>query len=130
MNQEHIAMAIQIAQALGSGGAAEARPAQAQALGHPLVGRHVVVRDDKAGVYAGTLATIDVAGGTAELSSARQIWYWTGAAATPGIAAHGVGPGSKIGPVVESIVCCDVVSVVPMTTKAQACVMDYEEWAP
>lgn len=96
----------------------------------PLIGRKVLVRDHRAGVFCGELTQIDVQAGTATLTSARQIWYWTGAAATTGIAARGIGEDSKVCPTVEAVYCRDVVQVMPMTNAAWECVSSYPEWTP
>jgi len=125
MNEKTLALAIRIAAALQDGDAPALTPAPAK---HHLIGKRVLVRDHKAGVYCGVLTAMDVEAGTAELRDARQVWYWTGAAATPGIAARGVGEGSKIGPKVEAVVCCDVVQVMPMTSQAWESVMGAPEW--
>lgn len=43
-----------------------------------LEGKYVIVRDDKAGVYAGTLAA-EGEGKTVWLRDCRQLWQWEGA---------------------------------------------------
>ena len=96
-----------------------------------LVGRVVVIRDNAAGVYCGQLESIDLAAKTWALSTARQAHYWTGAAATPGLAVRGPGKhGSRIGPVMEVICGADLVSVMPCTDASAKVWADAEEWRP
>jgi len=125
IDPQTLSLAIQIATAMQSQSTTEA-----QASAHPLIGRKVLIRDHRAGVYCGTLTEIDVHAGTATLSDARQIWYWRGAAACTGIAARGIVEGSKVCPSVESVTCLDVVQAMPMTDEAWECVRDYAEWTP
>ena len=42
------------------------------------IGKYVIVRGDRSGVFAGTLATRD--GREVQLTDCRRIWYWEGAA--------------------------------------------------
>ena len=99
-----------------------------QAQASSLAGRRVLVRDHRAGVYCGTLQSADVVNKVGTVTDARQVYYWEGAAATPGIAARGVGSGSKIGPVVELVELCDVVQIMPMTHEAWATIEDAPVW--
>lgn len=105
-------------------------PCTVQTTANGLLGRIVLVRDHRAGVYCGVLESTNVREKSAVLTHGRQVYYWTGAAATPGIAARGVGANSKIGPTVESVVLLDVVQMMPMTDDAWATIRDAEEWAP
>ncbi len=124
-----IALAIKIAQALDGQNPTATDPAdEVQAQAHALVGRRVLVRDNRAGVYCGTLESADVREGLAVLTDCRHVYYWTGAAATTGIAARGVGGGSKIGPVTERIDLLDTVSLMPMTDAAWETISNAPEW--
>ena len=105
-------------------------PCAVQTAANGLRGRIVLVRDHRAGVYCGVLSSTNVREKSAILTDARQVYYWTGAAATPGIAARGVGEDSKSGPFVESVVLLDVGQLMPMTREAWATIRDAEEWAP
>ena len=55
-----------------------------------LMGKIVLVRDDKAGVHVGTLAAFDVTSKSVTLKNARKVWYWNGAASVHGVAANGL----------------------------------------
>ena len=96
-----------------------------------LINRTVLIRDDMAGVYVGTLTGIDVAAGSAVLTGARQVWNWEGAAATPGIAARGIRhSGARVGPVTEMITLGAVCAAILCTTEGAKSVMSAPVWAP
>lgn len=91
-----------------------------------MIGQWVVVRDHMAGVYCGRLLWID--GQSWGLEEARQAHYWTGAAATPGLAVRGPG-GGRIGPP-SRIEGHQLVSVMACTPEAVAAWQRQPEWAP
>lgn len=98
---------------------------------HPLTGKVVLVRDNRAGVLVGTLLAFDGASKTASLKNARKVWYWKGAAAVEGIAARGLDQKeSKVTPVVAHVECCDVVQLVLCAKEGAASVMAAPEWRP
>jgi hypothetical protein len=102
-----------------------------QQIGETLINRTVLIRDNMAGVYVGTLAGIDVAEDSAVLLEARQVWNWEGAAATPGIAARGIRhSGSRVGPVVGMITFGEVCAAILCTTEGAESVMSAPVWAP
>lgn len=57
-----------------------------------LLGKRVVIRADRAGVFYGTLAEIETLGDKyqVELTDCRRIWYWSGAASLTQLACEGV----------------------------------------
>jgi hypothetical protein len=58
-----------------------------------LVGKYVIVRTQSAGVFAGTLVAREAQ--EAELTDARRLWYWAGAASLSQLANVGTSkPGS------------------------------------
>ena len=96
-----------------------------------MLGQKVLIRDHRAGVHVGVLHSFDAATKTAELRSARKIWYWVGAASCHGIAARGLDAAqSKIAPMVAAVISCDVVEIVTMTAQAWDCVILAPEWTP
>ena len=98
---------------------------------HALTGKTVLVRDNRAGVFVGTLVVFDGASKCATLKDARKVWFWVGAAAVEGIAARGLRhEGSKVCPVVAHVECCDVVQVVLCEKAGVASVMGAPEWKP
>lgn len=50
--------------------------------------KYVIVRTDRAGVFAGTLESED--GDVVVLSDARRLWYWSGASSLSQLAMEGV----------------------------------------
>jgi hypothetical protein len=52
-----------------------------------LIGKEVIVRSDKAGVFLGTLLKKE--NGEVTLKNARKLWYWTGANAVEQLAVEG-----------------------------------------
>lgn len=129
-DEKTISLALALAKALNETMQARApdEARQAQRDAHALVGRRVLVRDNRAGVYCGTLESADVLEGLAVLTDCRHVYEWKGAAATTGIAARGVADGSKIGPVTERIDLLDVVALMPMTDAAWGTIAASPEW--
>lgn len=87
-------------------------------IGSDLIGKKVIVRCDRAGVFFGELAQRD--GQEVELKNARRLWYWEGAASISQIAAEGVkNPnGCKFAMPVESIVLLETIEIIPCTVEA------------
>lgn len=82
------------------------------------MGKKVIIRADRAGVFFGTLTKRD--GREVELAHARRLWYWDGAASISQIAMQGVTkPGNcKFTMAVDSITILDVIEIIPCTNKA------------
>lgn len=82
------------------------------------MGKKVIIRADRAGVFFGTLAKRD--GREVELTSARRLWYWDGAASISQIAMEGVTRPRqcKFTMAVDSITILDVIEIIPCTDKA------------
>ena len=57
-----------------------------------LLGKKVIIRADRAGVFYGTLAQVEPLGDKwqVELTCCRRIWYWSGAATLTQLACEGV----------------------------------------
>lgn len=110
---------------------AKKKPGTLKTAPHPNVGKTVLIRDHRAGVLVGTLLSFDGPSKCAALSDARKIWFWKGAAAVEGIAARGLDhAGSKVGPSVVRVDCCDVVQMVLCTKEGAASVLTAPEWKP
>lgn len=80
----------------------------------------VMVRCESAGVFYGTMVEHDLASGTAKLSNARRIWYWSGAASLSQLAVDGTAKPKecKFPVAVPEITVAKVIEVIPMTQKA------------
>lgn len=84
----------------------------------PLVDATVVVRSDGSGVWCGAL--VRGSGSTIELSNARRVWYWDGAASLSELSAKGVKhpQASRMPAPVDRVVVLGVCEVIPMTVEA------------
>lgn len=82
------------------------------------VGKKVIVRADRAGVFYGTLAAKE--GTEVELHHCRRLWYWSGAASISQIAEEGVKyPNDcKFTISVNSIQIMGVIEITPCTEIA------------
>ena len=93
-----------------------------------MIGKYVIVRGDRSGVFAGTLVSQD--GRTVTLKDCRRLWYWDGAASISQIAKEGVSRpyNCKFTVTVESIVILDAIEIIPTTAVAEANVKAVWEW--
>lgn len=97
-----------------------------------LIGKRVVIRSYDAGVFYGTLAEAEPAGDkyTVELTDARRLWYWDGAASITQLAAEGVtAPDNcKFTMRSESVVVTSVIEIHGATEKAIESIEAVKEW--
>ena len=91
-------------------------------------GKYVIVRCDRAGVFAGTLETHD--GQQVTLRNARKLWRWHGATETLQIAAEGVAcpRDCRFTMEVDSIVLTDAIEIIPTTPQAEANIKAVPVW--
>jgi hypothetical protein len=54
------------------------------------IGKKVIIRTNRAGVFFGTLSEYDAATRTAEIKDCRRLWCWSGAASLSQLANEGV----------------------------------------
>lgn len=92
------------------------------------IGKYVIVRGDRSGVFAGTLAARD--GREVQLTDCRRIWYWAGAASLSQLAIDGTRkPGDcKFPAPVAEITILDALEIIPCTKKAEASIKAVQEW--
>lgn len=92
------------------------------------VGKYVIVRGDRSGVYAGTLLERD--GKEALLGDVRNLWYWDGAASALQLAKTGpMKPDEcKFTITVQSLLLTDVIEIIPATEQAEAVIKGVAEW--
>lgn len=90
--------------------------------------RYIIVRSDKAGVFAGSLKWSD--GNTIELSNARRLWYWAGAASLSQLAIQGVSEpeNCKFPEAVSIIRIFEVVEILDVTPEARASIEAVPVW--
>ncbi len=94
-----------------------------------MIGKNVLIRDDKAGVLFGTLTAQE--GKAWTLAGACKIHYWTKAAAVEGIAAVGsAGQNSRITPKVALVQGFEAVQIVLLADAEHAALMAAPVWVP
>lgn len=83
-----------------------------------LIGKKVIVRCDRSGVFYGTLAARD--GREVKMEDVRCIWYWQGAATLLQLAAEGVKDktGSRFTMSAKSLVLLDAIEILPCSDEA------------
>ena len=93
-----------------------------------LIGKKVIVRGDRSGVFFGTLTAKD--GSEVTLENARKLYYWSGANAIEEIALSGVNkPDSCRFTVVNSeITIMDSIQINPCTEDAIINIEKVKEW--
>lgn len=92
------------------------------------IGKKVIIRAYGAGVFYGTLSEVD--GDTVELTGARRLWYWDGAASLSQLAAEGTTApqNCKFTVAVDSIVILKVIEIIPVTEQAQKSIENVKVW--
>ena len=104
---------------------ADAANIQAQQLdGMP----YVIVRSDRAGVFAGYLASSN--GQEVDMRNVRRLWYWDGAASLSQLAVDGVSKpdNCKFSVPVSVQTVLTVIEIIPATEKARRIVQEVPEW--
>ena len=93
-----------------------------------FIGKKVIVRADRAGVFYGTLAEKE--GNEVRLTNCRRLWYWSGAASISQIALDGVKSpsGCKFTVTVSEIVVTGVIEIIPATENAQKSIESVQVW--
>lgn len=93
-----------------------------------FIGKKVIVRADRAGVFYGTLAEKE--GNEVRLTNCRRLWYWSGAASISQIALEGVKTPleCKFTVTVSEIVVTGVIEIIPATEEAQKCIEAVKVW--
>ena len=83
-----------------------------------MLGKKVIIRGDRSGVFFGTLAEKN--GTEVKLTDCRRLWYWEGANSISQLAAEGTkSPSScKFTISVAEIVITDVIEIIPCTAEA------------
>ena len=82
------------------------------------IGKKVIVRCNRAGVFFGTLKEYDNACREAVLGDVRRVHYWTDAASLSQMAMDGVGINSRLTMVVPEMVVMEVIEITPCSDKA------------
>lgn len=90
--------------------------------------KYVIVRTYSAGVFAGWLKSRK--GQEVELTDARRLWYWAGAASLSQLANEGVkNPGNcKFPATVPSVILTQAIEILPVSEKAKKIIAEVPEW--
>lgn len=88
--------------------------------------KYVIVRDHRAGVYAGEFVEETASGIT--LANARHIWQWTDRLSTADIAARGVTDGAKVVAPVPHITLYDRIAKIGCTVEAERSIREARAW--
>lgn len=98
-------------------------------VGSDLIGTYVIVRTYSAGVHAGTLAARE--GREVELTGARRIWYWDGAATLSELAQRGTSKpdNCKFPAPVDRIVLTEAIEIIQTTEAARASIAAIAPWS-
>lgn len=92
------------------------------------IGKSVIVRGDRSGVFFGTLAARNER--EVKLTNVRRLWYWDGAASDFQLAAEGVTApeNCKFTMVIDEIVILDAIEVLVCTRKAVKSLKSVAVW--
>jgi hypothetical protein len=93
-----------------------------------MIGKIVIVRSDKAGVFFGTLKSKE--GSEVVMTNVRKIWYWDGASAVEQLASEGVTKANncKFTVTVNEICILGVSQIIPCTEFAIKLINNVKEW--
>jgi len=95
---------------------------------HELTANYVIVRTHSAGVFAGNLIKRD--GKEVELTNARRLWQWYGAASLSQLAVDGVSKPDKCKFPCElpSLLLTEAIEVIACSEEAQASIKGVKIW--
>ncbi len=93
-----------------------------------MLGKKVIIRADRAGVFFGTLKNKN--GNEVTLLNVRRIWCWDGAASLSQLAVDGTSSprGCKFTVTVPEMLVCGVIEIIPCTDKAIKSIEGVAEW--
>ena len=93
-----------------------------------MIGKKVIIRGDRSGVFFGTLKARD--GREVTLADCRRLWYWDGAASISQLAVDGTTNPieCKFTVTVDEIIITDVIEIIPCTIKAAKSIEGTKEW--
>lgn len=93
-----------------------------------MIGKKVIIRADRAGVFFGTLKEKD--GSEVTLTDCRRLWRWYGAASISQLAVEGTKQprDCKFTLVVPIITILGVIEIIPCTDQAIKSIESVEVW--
>lgn len=97
-----------------------------------LIGKRVIIRADRAGVFFGTLAEVESNGDKlqVELTDLRRLWYWDGACSLTQLAVEGTKDPDECYFTIRqaSAVIFGVIEILPCTETACESIEAVKEW--
>lgn len=97
-----------------------------------LIGKRVIIRADRAGVFYGTLNEVEPNGDKlqVELTDLRRLWYWDGACSLTQLAVEGTKKAGECKFTIRqaSAVIIGVIEILPCSDVACASIEKVEEW--
>jgi hypothetical protein len=97
-----------------------------------LIGKRVIIRADRAGVFYGTLAEVENNGDKlqVELRNLRRLWYWDGACSLTQLAEEGTKKPDACKFTIRqaSAVIIGVIEIIPCSDVACKSIEAVEEW--
>lgn len=93
-----------------------------------FIGKKVIVRGDRSGVFFGTLAERN--GSEVKLENCRRLWYWDGAASISQLATDGIKKpdNCKFTVTVSEIIILDAIEIIICSDNASINIEKVEEW--
>lgn len=97
-------------------------------MNEKFIGKKVIVRGDRSGVFFGTLEKRD--GKEVLLTDCRRLWYWDGAASISQLAESGTTNPSecKFTVSVSNIIITDAIEVILCTAEAVSSIEGVRTW--
>ena len=97
-------------------------------MNEKFIGKRVIVRGDRSGVFFGTLEKRD--GKEVLLTDCRRLWYWDGAASISQLAESGTTNPSecKFTVSVSDIIITDAIEVILCTAEAVSSIEGVRTW--
>lgn len=97
-------------------------------IGQELIGKYIIVRTYSAGVFAGILSKFE--GKAAEITDARRLWYWEGAASLSQLSQEGVKlpEKCKFPCEVPLVVLTEVIEILNVSEEARKSIKDVKIW--
>lgn len=96
--------------------------------GNTMIGKYVIVRGDRSGVFAGVLESQEDR--KVVLREVRRLWRWSGATESLQIATEGVKKprDCRFTLTADSITLLDVIEIIPTTAEAEANIKAVPVW--
>jgi hypothetical protein len=93
-----------------------------------MINKFVIVRTYTAGVFAGTLKKLN--GKEVELTNARRLWYWQGAASLSQLAVNGTSKPDqcKFPIAVPSVTLTEAIEILDATPEAKKSIESVPVW--